>query len=81
MPEPSCPLPKRAREACVLLCKGLPTKEVAAAMNCAPRTVEGYADALRKAYGVRNIAELIRAVYDLDAVDAAKNKAPELPGA
>ena len=54
-------LTAREREVLDQAAKGLPAKEIAAALGISPRTVEVHKTRIMEKLGVRNIAELVRA--------------------
>ena len=64
-------LTRREREALRYVIRGFTNRETARAMNCGARTVEDYRLRILKKYKARNAVELVRAFYNLDAVDAA----------
>jgi two-component system response regulator FixJ len=47
---------------CDLLCSGLASKEIAVELKISPRTVEVHRSRIRKKYGARNTADLVRMV-------------------
>lgn len=71
---PNGPLTQREREALLCTVRGLSAKETARMMQCSARTVEDYRRNIMVKYGARNVVELVRSVYGLDAMD--KEKAP-----
>lgn len=47
------------------LLRGLTNKEVAKELGITPRTVEDYRGKIIQKYGVRNLVQLMRAVFDI----------------
>jgi DNA-binding NarL/FixJ family response regulator len=47
------------------LLRGLTNKEVAKELGILPRTVEDYRGTVLQKYGVRNLVQLMRAVFDI----------------
>lgn len=50
------------------LCLGFENKEIAVALKISPRTVEDHRFNILQKYKVRNIVELVRAVYGIGEV-------------
>ena len=61
-------LTARERQICGYLCKGWENKEIAVKLGISPRTVEDHRMHILKKSKVRNIVELVRAVYHIEEV-------------
>lgn len=64
-------LTARERQVCGYLCKGWENKEVARKLGIGFRTVEEHRQNILKKYKVRNVVELVRAVYDIPEEEVA----------
>lgn len=56
---------RREREIITKLCLGWETKEIARELRISPRTVEDHRANILYKYKVRNLVEMMRAVYGL----------------
>jgi two-component system, LuxR family, response regulator FixJ len=61
-------LTARERQISEYLCKGWENKEIAVKLGISPRTVEDHRMHILKKSKVRNIVELVRAVYRIEEV-------------
>jgi DNA-binding NarL/FixJ family response regulator len=61
-------LTPRERQISEYLCKGWENKEIAVKLGISPRTVEDHRMHILKKSKVRNIVELVRAVYGIEEI-------------
>lgn len=57
-------LTEREREVFDLVCRGLATKEIAAALDISPRTIDAHRASIAEKLGTRSVAEFVRLTMD-----------------